>query len=96
MEYFKEISKSLLKWVQCECISKLFGFQLGKVTTALEEVLMAPSFENYLSKTKLNLIRGYVSTITYTLQNVATISHHSGNSNQRACPEQIIIRNSLF
>lgn len=42
-EYSKVISKSSLKWVQCECVSKFSGFQLGKLSGAMEEVLLAPT-----------------------------------------------------
>lgn len=40
----------VIKWVQCECVSKFSAFQLGKLTAALEEVLMATVF----SKLSLN------------------------------------------
>jgi hypothetical protein len=83
-EYSKVIRKISLKWVQGECVSKFSGFQLGKLIATLEEVLLAPMYSKLSFNNQASLIRGYVSTITYTRCNYKLSIIHSGNSNQRA------------
>lgn len=98
-EYSKVIRKSSLKWVQCACVSKISGFQLRKLIAILEEVLLGPMFSKIYFNNQASFIRGYVSTITYTLYNILTIRHLSftlETPTKEQHPYKIIITSALL
>jgi hypothetical protein len=79
------VSRILIRWLAKAVLNGFsVSVQANSLAANLENWLLHwkkfwwPScFQNYLSITQVHLIRGYVSTITYALYNIVTVSHLS-------------------